>query len=999
MNLPSIKTCRRLLARAALLLLLLSLLLAGDVPVFAAVSEDVLPQAGWISATPAAEKGQIAFFRKTFTAPPGLLVKAVLLGAADQRMTVFVNGKAAAEVAGFERAASVDVTPQIREGQNELVVRVENAAGLAAFGMMLELATERGRQSWVISDGTWLCSVVKAGQTPDFKLGWSPAIAHGEEGIQRWGDAFHATKSVDAYNSWMLASKATQATDAATLNIVPGFQVELLRSALPEEGSWISLAFDPKGRITIAREERGLLRMTVGEHAIEKVEVIEDTLLECRGLLYAYDALYVNANNSKGLYRLRDTDGDDRFDEKKLLLQVGGGVGHGRNHLRLGPDGLIYIAQGNDVDQPGNVAPDSPLRNTATDQLFPLRWGEHGTTPGIVPPHGYILQTDRDGSFWRVIAGGLRNELDVDFNEDGEMFTYDADNERDIATPWYRPTRVLHITSGAEFGWRIGAGKLPAYMPDSLPSVVDVGVGSPCGVEFGTRSKFPEVYRRALFIADWAYGRILAIHLQPDGASYRGRIEPFVSGRPMNVTDIAIGPDGAMYFTTGGRKTQSGLYRVTYKGPLTQESPKASDDPGAAELRAVRHRLEGFHGREVKGAVETAWPYLGHTDRFVRYAARIALEAQPLNQWLEKALVEDQPAVALTALLAVARVAPADAQPRLLARLQQLSARLMDDEERLVAVRVCELSCTRMGRPAPQVASAAATWLEAIYPAKSAALNHELCRLLVYLGSPHVLEKTVALVGAARGSEDLLQYLWHLRQLHAGWSVDQRRIAFEALARAEQLQGAREYFQALRDVRKDFTDSLTPAERDAIGKLIAPAATVAFTVQPIDWSKYRSAQSWKLEDFSPADLARKGTVEAGREVYAAAQCIQCHRFGNEAGGTIGPDLGAVAARFGRRDLLQHILEPSLVVDEKFRTTLVTLKNGATFAGTLQEEDDSQVRLVTGASPDDFVVLDRAQIAGREVSSLSPMPAGLTNILSKEQVSDLLAYLESGVAPR
>jgi hypothetical protein len=123
MSLSSIKTCRSLQAGATLLIPLLSLFLAEDAPVFAAVSEDVLPQAGWISATPADEKGQVAFFRKTFTAPPGLLVKAVLLAAADHRMTVFVNGKAAAEVAGFERAASGDVTPQIREGQNVLAVR------------------------------------------------------------------------------------------------------------------------------------------------------------------------------------------------------------------------------------------------------------------------------------------------------------------------------------------------------------------------------------------------------------------------------------------------------------------------------------------------------------------------------------------------------------------------------------------------------------------------------------------------------------------------------------------------------------------------------------------------------------------------------------------------------------------------------------------------------------------------------------------------------------
>jgi putative heme-binding domain-containing protein len=229
--------------------------------------------------------------------------------------------------------------------------------------------------------------------------------------------------------------------------------------------------------------------------------------------------------------------------------------------------------------------------------------------------------------------------------------------------------------------------------------------------------------------------------------------------------------------------------------------------------------------------------------------------------------------------------------------------------------------------------------------------------------------------------------------------VDQRRIAFEALARAEQLQGAREYFQALRDVRKDFTDALTPAEREALGKLIAPAATVAFTMPPIDWSKYRSAQSWKLEDFSPADLARKGTVEAGREVYAATQCIQCHRFGNEAGGTIGPDLGAVAARFGRRDLLQHILEPSLVVDEKFRTTIVTLKNGATFAGTLQEEDDAQVRLVTGASPEDFVGAGPGADR-RQGSIVAFSNARWANEYPEQGANQrLLTYLESGVAPR
>src|SRR6267142_2286211 len=112
----------------------------------------------------------------------------------------------------------------------------------------------------------------------------------------------------------------------------PAIGSSLFPSAQEGEGSWISIAFDARGRLTVAREKSGLLRMTLDSAgAVAKVETINESLLECRGLLYAFDSLYVNANNSKALYRLRDTDGDDQFDEVKLLQATGGGVGHGRN--------------------------------------------------------------------------------------------------------------------------------------------------------------------------------------------------------------------------------------------------------------------------------------------------------------------------------------------------------------------------------------------------------------------------------------------------------------------------------------------------------------------------------------------------------------------------------------------------------------------------------------------------------------------------------------------
>ncbi len=153
-----------------------------------------------------------------------------------------------------------------------------------------------------------------------------------------------------------------------------GFKIELLRSAQPEEDSWVSMAFDPQGRVTIACEKKGLLRMTLGKEQVEKVERINDSLLECRGLLYTDGALYADANNSKMFVRLRSSANDDRFDEVTELLRTDGGVGHGRNHVKRGPDGQFYLVHGNNVVAPSNAAPDSPLRNFEDDRLIPCPW-------------------------------------------------------------------------------------------------------------------------------------------------------------------------------------------------------------------------------------------------------------------------------------------------------------------------------------------------------------------------------------------------------------------------------------------------------------------------------------------------------------------------------------------------------------------------------------------------------------------------------------------------
>ena len=110
---------------------------------------------------------------------------------------------------------------------------------------------------------------------------------------------------------------------------------------------------------------------------------------------------------------------------------------------------------------------------------------------------------------------------------------------------------------------------------------------------FGTGAKFPAKYQHAIFVLDWTYGTMWAIHFTPDGASFKAEKEEFVSGKPLPLTDAVIHPqDGAMYFAVGGRKTQSALYRVTYDGKESTAPPRRLPQRPDAKLR---HDLEKLH--------------------------------------------------------------------------------------------------------------------------------------------------------------------------------------------------------------------------------------------------------------------------------------------------------------------------------------------------------------------------------------------------------------------
>ena len=630
----------------------------------------------------------------------------------------------------------------------------------------------------------------------------------------------------------------------------------------------------------------------------------------------------------------------------------------------------------------------------------------NGHNTGVLAPGGWVCKIDPDGKQWELVAAGFRNPYDLAFNRVGELFTYDADMEMDVGTPWYRPTRVCHVVSGGEFGWRFGTGKWPAHFVDSLPAVVDVGQGSPTGVAFGYGSNFPPKYQDALFINDWTYGRLYAVHLTPQGASYSGELEEFISGTPMPLTDIVINPvDQAMYFAIGGRRTQSGLYRVTWTG-TPEETKPAKEAVDSRVARWTRRSLEDLHGPNAEtyrgiDAVKWAWPYLGSSDRHIRYAARIALEHQDVARWRDQACAESDPDTAIGSLLALARCgSPQDAQP-VIAALERIGKSELTARQRTDWLRTMAVAFLRLGKPDEATAALIASDLARHLPAKDAALNYELCRMLVYLGSNSIPAEAVALMKQSRTQEDLLAYAMKLRTAKQGWTDDLRREYFALLNKAETAAATGDYIGGghlqiyVRRMRDDAAQLLTDTQRGQLdGVLNAKLASAVPTGSP---TPRKFIRNWQIEDLLPeVDRIGEGrSFEKGRQMFIAASCAQCHRF-NNTGGILGPDITAASKRYSRAVMLREILDPSKQISDQFRTHVIVTAAGKVYEGRILDKNETELTVaIDPKSPAAIVQVPANQVDELLPSKKSLMPKDLLNTLSKEEIFDLLAFIESG----
>ena len=168
-------------------------------------------------------------------------------------------------------------------------------------------------------------------------------------------------------------------------------------------------------------------------------------------------------------------------------------------------------------------------------------------------------------------------------------------------------------------------------------------------------------------------------------------------------------------------------------------------------------------------------------------------------------------------------------------------------------------------------------------------------------------------------------------------------------------------------------------------------------------SRCRSAlvREWTLGDLGPlaADDAA-GDAARGRRLFREALCTRCHRCGRD-GTSVGPDLTGLAGRFSRRDILRSIVDPAAVIAEIYRNVEIVTDDGRQIIGQVVTSGDYRgmvLRVRTDPlRPAQVVEIPKSAIEVHRESRTSPMPAGLLNTLSAEEIRDLLAYLQTGGA--
>jgi putative heme-binding domain-containing protein len=235
-----------------------------------------------------------------------------------------------------------------------------------------------------------------------------------------------------------------------------------------------------------------------------------------------------------------------------------------------------------------------------------------------------------------------------------------------------------------------------------------------------------------------------------------------------------------------------------------------------------------------------------------------------------------------------------------------------------------------------------------------------------------------------------------MRTIKSGWTPKEREEYFNWFhTAASNFRGGHSFHGFLKNIRTEAIKwSLNDQERSALSAVLAKEPTPR---SPKFVYKDRPfVKKYTVDELVP--VVEKGLTgrnyEQGRNLFGEVKCFACHRFNNEGGGT-GPDLTQVVGRFGPRDLLESIIEPSKVISDQYAAIVVTTSDGKQISGRVVNLHGDTMNINTDMlDPNKLVPVNRNTVESIGASKVSMMPEGLIDTLNREEILDLVAYLYS-----
>jgi putative heme-binding domain-containing protein len=178
-----------------------------------------------------------------------------------------------------------------------------------------------------------------------------------------------------------------------------------------------------------------------------------------------------------------------------------------------------------------------------------------------------------------------------------------------------------------------------------------------------------------------------------------------------------------------------------------------------------------------------------------------------------------------------------------------------------------------------------------------------------------------------------------------------------------------------------------------VAKDLADVDAMLAAAQPV------IVKQWTMADFAGfAKLARghdEATLMRGMQAFVKARCNQCHVTAGH-GVNLGPDLAESIKSLKGEDLLRQMLEPSSKIPEKFQNHQLVMSDGRVVTGVIVKEDEHEYYVATNLlTPSTLTRVRKPEVEEKIASKISPMPEGLLNVLTKDEILGLHAFVEAG----